>query len=81
MILGMQEQEEVTQDEVWMAELQKIYETYNSMKKVEALYQQTKQYWLDKTNVAYHSQDMQFDSFLYWVSFQPMLWLLVLNTS
>lgn len=72
-ILGMQEQEEVTADEIWMKDLQKLYATYDSLEKVELLYQQTKEYWIKRTNVAYHSQDKQFDAFMYWVSFQPML--------
>lgn len=72
-ILGMQEQSDVVADEVWMEDLRKLYQTYDSMEKIEILYQVTKQYWLDKTNVSYHSNDMQFDAFMYWGSFQPML--------
>lgn len=33
----------------------------------------TKQYWLNKINVHYHSEDNNFDQFMNWVSFQPEL--------
>ena len=33
----------------------------------------TKQYWLNKINVHYHSGDNNFDQFMNWVSFQPEL--------
>lgn len=33
----------------------------------------TKQYWLNKINVHYHSGDNNFDQFMSWVSFQPEL--------
>ncbi|MDE6607462.1 MAG: cellobiose phosphorylase [Lachnospiraceae bacterium] len=39
---------------------------------LEAL-ERTKKYWLDKLNVSYETADSNFDNFMYWVNFQPML--------
>lgn len=33
----------------------------------------TKDYWNKKINVSYQSNNLQFDNWLYWVNFQPML--------
>lgn len=36
-------------------------------------FQETKEYWLEKVNVIYHSGTKEFDSWMHWVNFQPML--------
>lgn len=41
--------------------------------KVREALQNTKQYWLDKINVSYETADSDFDNFMFWVNFQPML--------
>lgn len=46
------------------------YKSENSV--LEAL-ERTKKHWLDKLNVSYETGDANFDSFMYWVNFQPML--------
>lgn len=33
----------------------------------------TKAYWQEKVNVAYHTGDSDFNQFMHWVSFQPIL--------
>ena len=33
----------------------------------------TKEYWQDKINVSYRSSDTDFDNWMHWVNFQPML--------
>lgn len=41
--------------------------------KVQEALSRTKQYWLDKINVSYETADSDFDNFMFWVNFQPML--------
>jgi cellobiose phosphorylase len=33
----------------------------------------TKEYWNEKINISYATKDSQFDNWMYWVNFQPML--------
>lgn len=35
--------------------------------------QETKEYWNQKINISYHSSNKEFDHWMYWVNFQPML--------
>ncbi len=51
----------------------KIYHKYNTKEKVNNAFYSTKEYWKKKLNVSYHTGDKNFDSFMYWVNFQPML--------
>lgn len=37
------------------------------------LLKETKLYWKNKINIAYHTMDKQFDNWMYWVNFQPIL--------
>lgn len=60
----------VTENE---SELENIVKAYDSSAKVRDALEQTKKYWQDKVNVAYHTGNADFDNFLRWVSFQPML--------
>lgn len=41
--------------------------------KVKEALRNMKQYWLDKINVSYETADSDFDNFMFWVNFQPML--------
>lgn len=40
---------------------------------VEDALERTKEYWLDTINVSYETGDPDFDNFMFWVNFQPML--------
>lgn len=51
----------------------KIWNKYNTREKVNNALMSTKEYWKKKLNVFYHTADKNFDSFMYWVNFQPML--------
>lgn len=46
---------------------------YDSAHKVEEALQQVRLYWQEKVNVKYHTKDAEFDNFMRWVSFQPIL--------
>ncbi len=50
-----------------------IIGSYNSKSKVLQKLDETKQYWDQKCNVAYHTADHDFDNLMYWVNFQPIL--------
>lgn len=51
----------------------KMLAEYRDEDAVLRVFEQTKQYWLDKINVSYETADSVFDNFMYWVNFQPML--------
>ena len=40
---------------------------------VDKYLEETKNYWQDKINVSYNSADKNFDNWMHWVNFQPML--------
>lgn len=42
-------------------------------KEAEEALARTKEYWLDTINVSYETGDKDFDNFMFWVNFQPML--------
>ncbi len=63
-ILGMEAQEE---------KIAHAAEAYNTEQKVLAALEEVKQYWQDKVNVDYHTGSEEFDQFMHWVSFQPIL--------
>lgn len=50
-----------------------VYERYDTIEKIEQAFQTTKENWLRKMNVTFHTGEERFDRFLYWVCFQPML--------
>jgi len=50
-----------------------IVKAYNTSAKVEKALEDVKNYWQEKVNVTYHTADKNFDNFMRWVSFQPML--------
>ncbi|MDR3594900.1 GH36-type glycosyl hydrolase domain-containing protein [Clostridium sp.] len=39
----------------------------------EHLLKDTKEYWDEKINISYETKDRQFDNWMHWVNFQPML--------
>lgn len=54
-------------------QLKEIIQAYDSTQKVEDALQAVQEYWQAKVNVNYHTGSAEFDNFLRWVSFQPML--------
>ena len=54
-------------------ELENCVSNYTSQKACEESLQATKEYWKEKINVAYHTGSREFDSWMHWVNFQPML--------
>lgn len=67
LLMGITESEE---DEEQMKQLVSQYDT---TVKVEQALAEVKEYWQKKVNVRYYTGDDSFDSFMRWVSFQPML--------
>ena len=39
----------------------------------DSLLEETKLYWNNKINISYKTKDSEFDNWMYWVNFQPML--------
>lgn len=54
-------------------QIKEIVQAYDSTQKVENALQAVQKYWQTKVNVNYHTGSAEFDNFLRWVSFQPML--------
>lgn len=52
---------------------EKAIEVLGTTEKVKKAYRDTTAYWEEKINVSYHTGDWEFDCFMHWVSFQPML--------
>lgn len=46
---------------------------YFSEQAVSQALEKTKTYWHNKVNVSYKTSDQQFDNWMYWVNFQPIL--------
>lgn len=46
---------------------------FGSEELVNQAFERTKKYWLEKLNVSFRTGTLDFDNFLGWVSFQPML--------
>ena len=51
----------------------KVNSALRTQEDVEKALAETKEYWLSKVNVSYHTGDADFDDFMFWVSFQPIL--------
>lgn len=56
-----------------LEEPSKINQFLRTGEEVEKELEKTKEYWLSKVNVSYHTNDADFDNFMFWVSFQPIL--------
>ena len=54
-------------------EIDKLGEKYLDTKAFGSFLEETKKYWQDKINVSYNSADSDFDNWMHWVNFQPML--------
>jgi len=52
---------------------EEILAEFNTVEKVDSAWEHVKDYWGQKLNVAYQTGDKDFDNFMYWVNFQPML--------
>lgn len=50
-----------------------IVNAYRTAEKTEAAFAKTKAYWQDKVNITYRTGNKNFDNFMRWVSFQPIL--------
>ena len=72
-MMGIQESDNVEADSVWMTSIQQIYSRYASQNSLNQAYEQTKQTWRERVKVSYKSGDHEFDQFMNWVSFQPIL--------
>ena len=60
----------ITED---IQEIRNLSKTYTTREKVLEELEKTKAYWQEKVNVAYHTGDSDFNQFMHWVSFQPIL--------
>ena len=72
-MMGIQENDNVEADSVWMTSLQQIYSRYASLNNLNQAYEQTKQTWRERVKASYQSGNHEFDQFMNWVSFQPIL--------
>lgn len=63
-LLGATEQEQ---------EIPDILRAFDSEEKVEQAFKQTENYWKEQVNVRYYTGNNEFDNFMQWVSFQPVL--------
>lgn len=50
-----------------------IVSAYRTADMVESALTKAKAYWQEKVNITYHTGDQNFDNFMRWVSFQPIL--------
>jgi cellobiose phosphorylase len=53
--------------------IEQTAEKFLSKKVCEASLEETKAYWIDKINVSYRTGNQNFDAWMNWVNFQPML--------
>ena len=63
-VMGITEQEE---------QIESIFTKYDSAEKVAQELEEVKKYWQEKVNVRYETGDEDFDMYMRWVSFQPLL--------
>lgn len=64
LLAGLYEKEE---------ELDGVLAGYGNADLVHKVFDITKKYWMTKVNVSYRTKDKDFDNFMSWVSFQPIL--------
>lgn len=64
LMIGVEEEEK---------NIDEVISRFCSKELVEQELEATKKYWNDKVNVSYHSGEKSFDSYMRWVSFQPIL--------
>lgn len=54
-------------------EIKEIVAAYETAEKVDAALQEVRDYWQEKVNVDYKTGDKNFNNYMHWVSFQPIL--------
>ncbi len=54
-------------------DMTEIGKKYLNLKHFDRLLQETNNFWQEKINVSYSSADTDFDNWMHWVNFQPML--------
>ncbi len=54
-------------------EITEIIEAYRTGEKADAALEKMKTYWQEKVNIRFHTGSKDFDNFMLWVSFQPIL--------
>lgn len=54
-------------------QIEQMLEEYSTEESIQKAFKQTRTYWQEKINVSYETGDKNFDNFMYWVNFQPML--------
>ena len=54
-------------------EIAETVNAYRTTDKVEEALEKAKSYWQEKVNITYHTGNPEFDNFMRWVSFQPIL--------
>ncbi|MDD6305750.1 MAG: cellobiose phosphorylase [Clostridiales bacterium] len=54
-------------------EISEIIKKLDTAEKVREAFEQTKNYWKHQVNVHYHTGNAEFDNYMQWVSFQPIL--------
>ena len=55
------------------AEITELSKKYLIKKHFDKCLEETKEFWQEKINVSYNSADSDFDNWMHWVNFQPML--------
>lgn len=55
------------------AEIIELSKKYLIKKHFDKYLEETKEFWQEKINVSYNSADSDFDNWMHWVNFQPML--------
>lgn len=63
-LLGMEDDAEI---------IRNIFQKYNTAGKVRAALDETKNHWQNKVNIGFRTGNADFDSYMKWVSFQPLL--------
>jgi cellobiose phosphorylase len=54
-------------------EIKSVITRYNTAVLVEKELENTRKYWEEKVNVSFHTGDKDFDEFMQWIAFQPLL--------
>ncbi len=54
-------------------EIKEIAKRFKKNEKVEKAFEDTRNYWNNKVNISFHTQDKTFDQFMQWIAFQPLL--------
>lgn len=55
------------------SEISHVVSAYSMKEAVDQELENIRKYWQEKVNVSFHTGDMQFDQYMRWICFQPML--------